>query len=43
MEPLDSNRVSLSQSMKDRFGNLLAHLQMDISDADQMTLDLSRE
>lgn len=43
MLPRDENRVSLSETGKDRFGNPLAHLSLGFADEDLRTLDRTRE
>jgi choline dehydrogenase-like flavoprotein len=42
MRVSDSNYVTLAKDRKDRFGNLLAHLNFSYSQDDLKTLDLAR-
>lgn len=39
----DSNRVTLSEEKKDCYGNPLAHLHLDYTEEDRLTLDKCRE
>lgn len=43
MKPCDSNRITLAEDTKDRFGNPLAHLSFSYADEDSKTLDLTRD
>ncbi len=43
MRPCDTNRVTLEEDKKDRFGNPLAHLSFNYSSEDLETLDRIRE
>lgn len=43
MEPCDDNRVTLAEDVKDRFGNPLAKLTLNFTDADCRTLERTRE
>ena len=43
MEPCDTNRVTLAQRKKDRFGNPLANLHFDFTERDRKTLQRTRE
>jgi choline dehydrogenase-like flavoprotein len=42
MRPCDSNRVTLSQTRKDRFGNPIAHLALGLSEDDRRLIDRAR-
>ncbi|MBW2269986.1 MAG: GMC family oxidoreductase [Deltaproteobacteria bacterium] len=43
MLPRDTNRVTLSQDHRDRFGNPIAHLSLDFADEDRRTLERTRK
>ena len=43
MLPCDSNRVTLSETRKDRFGDPLAHLYFSFTDEDRRTLEKLRQ
>jgi choline dehydrogenase-like flavoprotein len=43
MLPKDENRVSLSESTRDRFGNPVAHLALSFADQDRRTLEQTRK
>ncbi|MEJ2617964.1 MAG: GMC oxidoreductase [Ignavibacteriaceae bacterium] len=43
MKISDSNRITLSEKLKDHFGNPLAHLTLNYSDEDLKLLDRSRQ
>jgi choline dehydrogenase-like flavoprotein len=39
MRPVDENRVTLSKSMRDMFGNPAAHLHLDLTEDDRRTFE----
>jgi len=43
MKPVDDNRVTLSKTQKDFFGNPIAHLSFSYSEEDRRLLDRTRE